>query len=42
MGCLVKEFKGIPATDQIEIELEAVGDSKYQPVISGIELIKEI
>lgn len=42
MRSLVKEFKGIPATDKIEIELTSVNDSQHPPVISGIELINEI
>ncbi|WP_298861746.1 malectin domain-containing carbohydrate-binding protein, partial [uncultured Gimesia sp.] len=42
MRCLVKEFPGIPVNDQIEIEFNAADDSKYPPVISGIEVISEI
>ncbi|MCH9654234.1 MAG: PQQ-binding-like beta-propeller repeat protein [Planctomycetes bacterium] len=41
MRCLVKEFQGIPVNEQIEIELNAKGDSKHPPVISGIEVISE-
>lgn len=42
MRCLVKEFSGIPVNGQIEIEFNAADDSKYPPVISGIEVISEI
>ncbi|QDU11072.1 PQQ-binding-like beta-propeller repeat protein [Gimesia aquarii] len=42
MHSLVKEFKNIPASDKIEIELIPVNDSAHPPVISGIELISEI
>ncbi len=41
MRCLVKEFNGIPVTDQIAIELNTINNSLYPPVISGIELINE-
>tara|TARA_R110002111_G_scaffold153375_1_gene220189 strand:+ start:155079 stop:159425 length:4347 start_codon:yes stop_codon:yes gene_type:complete len=42
MRCLVMKFEGISATNQIELEFDSVGDSKFLPVISGIELIKEL
>ncbi|QDT42968.1 outer membrane biogenesis protein BamB [Gimesia alba] len=41
MRCLVKEFKGIPVTDQIELEFNSTKGAKYPPVISGIEIISE-
>ncbi len=42
MRCLVMKYDGISAANQIEIEFNSVGGSKYSPVISGIELIKEL
>lgn len=41
MHYLVKEFKGIPVTDHIEVEFDSLEDSPYPPIISGIEIISE-